>query len=222
MAQDLDGTLWIGTDEGIFLIPSTVDFASSDRCERVIIGRNDGTQLGDYLLENEKIQSIVVDGANRKWIGTATSGVFLLSEDGQETIEHFTTENSPLLSNTILSIAIQKSTGEVFIGTGDGLMSYMSDAVPAEEDFSQIYAYPNPVHPNYRGYVVIKGLMDDTEVRIVDASGNLLKTLEGLGGEVVWDMTNAMGARVASGVYTAICNTKDGAAYGTTKILVIN
>lgn len=222
MAQDLDGTLWIGTDEGIFLIPSTIDFASSDRCERVIIGRNDGTQLGDYLLENEKIQSIVVDGANRKWIGTATSGVFLLSEDGQETIEHFTTENSPLLSNTILSIAIQKSTGEVFIGTGDGLMSYMSDAVPAEEDFSQIYAYPNPVHPNYRGYVVIKGLMADTEVRIVDASGNLLKTLEGLGGEVVWDMTNAMGARVASGVYTAICNTKDGSAYGTTKILVIN
>lgn len=222
MAQDLDGTLWVGTDEGLFLIPSTVDFTTSDRCERVIIARNDGTLLADYLLDNEKIYSIVVDGANRKWVGTATSGIFLLSEDGQETIEHFTSENSPLLSNTILSIAIQKSTGEVFIGTGDGLMSYMSDAVPAEEDFSHVYAYPNPVHPNYRGYVVVKGLMADSEVRIVDASGNLVKTLQGLGGEVVWDITNAMGARVASGVYTAICNTKDGTAYGTTKILVIN
>ena len=222
MTQDLDGTLWVGTDEGVFLIPSTVDFTSSDRCERIKIGRNDGTQLADYLLDNEKIYSIVVDGANRKWVGTATSGVYLLTEDGLETIEHFTSENSPLLSNTILSIAIQESTGEVFIGTGDGLMSYMSDAVPAEEDFSQIYAYPNPVHPNYMGYVVIKGLMADSEVRIVDASGNLVKMLQGLGGEVVWDITNAMGSRVASGVYTAICNTKDGTAYGTAKILVIN
>lgn len=222
MAQDLNGTIWVGTYEGLFLIPSTVDFANSDRCERVLIRRNDGTDLADYLLDNEKINSIVVDGANRKWIGTATSGVFLLSEDGTETIEHFTSENSPLLSNTILSIAIQESTGEVFIGTSDGLMSYMSDAVPAQEDFSNIYAYPNPVHPNYKGYVVIKGLMADTEVRIVDASGNLVKSLQGLGGEVIWDVTNTRGERVASGIYTAICNTKDGKAYGATKVMIMN
>ena len=222
MAQDLNGTIWVGTYEGLFLIPSTVDFANSDRCERVLIRRNDGTDLADYLLDNEKINSIVVDGANRKWIGTATSGVFLLSEDGTETIEHFTSENSPLLSNTILSIAIQESTGEVFIGTSDGLMSYMSDAVPAQEDFSNIYAYPNPVHPNYKGYVVLKGLMADTEVRIVDASGNLVKSLQGLGGEVIWDVTNTRGERVASGIYTAICNTKDGKAYGATKVMIMN
>ena len=222
LAQDLDGALWVGTNEGLFLIPPTVDYATSDRCERVIIRRNDGTDLADYLLDKEKINSIVVDGANRKWIGTATSGVFLLSPDGIETIEHFTVENSPVLSNTILSIAIQESTGEVFIGTGDGLMSYMSDAIPVEEDFTNIYAYPNPVHPNYKGYVVIKGLMADTEVRIVDANGNLVKVLEGLGGEVVWDVTNAVGERVASGIYTAICNTKDGKAHGTTKVMIMN
>lgn len=222
LAQDLDGALWIGTNEGLFLIPSTIDFAMSDRCERVIIPRNDGTNLADYLLDNEKITSIVVDGANRKWIGTATSGVFLLSEDGLETIEHFTTEDSPLLSNTILSIAIQESTGDVFIGTGEGLMSYMSDAVPAAENFTDIYAYPNPVHPTYKGYVVIKGLMANTEVRIVDASGNLVKVLTGLGGEVLWDVTNTSGNRVASGVYTAICNTTNGGGHSTTKILIMN
>lgn len=222
LAQDLDGVLWVGTNEGLFLIPSKVDFATSDRCERVIIPRNDGTNLADYLLDKEKITSIVVDGANRKWIGTANSGVFLLSADGLETIEHFTTEDSPLLSNTILSIAIQESTGEVFIGTGEGLMSYMSDAIPASENFSGIYAYPNPVHPTYKGYVVIKGLKANTEVRIVDASGNLVKVLTGLGGEVLWDMTNTQGSRVASGVYTVICNSKDGKAYGTTKVLIIN
>ena len=164
-------------------------------------------------MDKEKITSIVVDGANRKWIGTANAGVFLLSEDGLETIEHFTVENSPLLSNTILSIAILETTGEVFIGTGEGLMSYMSDALPTEDDFTSIYAYPNPVHPNYKGEVVIKGLMTDTQVRILDASGNLVKVLTGLGGEVIWDITNTAGERVASGIYTAICNTADGKAY---------
>lgn len=222
LAQDLDGVLWVGTNEGLFLIPPTIDFATSDYCERVIIPRNDGTNLADYLLDNEKITSIVVDGANRKWIGTANSGVFLLSADGLETVEHFTVDNSPLLSNTILSIAIQESTGEVYIGTSDGLMSYMSDAVPAKDNFSDIYIYPNPVHPTYKGYVVIKGLMANTEVRIVDASGNLVKVLQGLGGEVLWDVTNTTGNRVASGVYTAICNTSDGGAYGTAKVLIIN
>ena len=222
MAQDHDNTIWVGTNAGLFLIPATIDFTTSNRCERVIIGRNDGTQLGDYLLDNEQINHIVVDGANRKWIATATSGVFLLSPNGEETIEHFTTENSPLSSNNVLSIAILESTGEVFFGTSQGLVSYMSDAIEPAKNFSDIYAYPNPVHPNYRGVVTIRGLMANTEVRIVDASGNLVTTIQGNGGEAVWDMTNAQGSRVASGIYTALCNTQDGAAHSTVKIMVMN
>ena len=222
MAQDHDNTIWVGTNAGLFLIPATIDFTTSNRCERVIIGRNDGTQLGDYLLDNEQINHIVVDGANRKWIATATSGVFLLSSNGEETIEHFTTENSPLSSNNVLSIAILESTGEVFFGTSQGLVSYMSDAIEPAKNFSDIYAYPNPVHPNYHGVVTIRGLMANTEVRIVDASGNLVTTIQGNGGEAVWDMTNAQGSRVASGIYTALCNTQDGAAHSTVKIMVMN
>ena len=222
MAQDHDNTIWVGTNAGLFLIPATIDFTTSNRCERVIIGRNDGTKLGDYLLNNEQINHIVVDGANRKWIATATSGVFLLSSNGEETIEHFTTENSPLSSNNVLSIAILESTGEVFFGTSQGLVSYMSDAIEPAKNFSDIYAYPNPVHPNYHGVVTIRGLMANTEVRIVDASGNLVTTIQGNGGEAVWDMTNAQGSRVASGIYTALCNTQDGAAHSTVKIMVMN
>lgn len=222
MAQDHDNTVWVGTNAGLFLIPATIDFTTSNRCERVIISRNDGTQLGDYLLDNEQINHIVVDGANRKWIATATSGVFLLSPNGEETIEHFTTENSPLSSNNVLSIAILESTGEVFFGTSQGLVSYMSDAIEPAKNFSDIYAYPNPVHPNYHGVVTIRGLMANTEVRIVDASGNLVTTIQGNGGEAVWDMTNAQGSRVASGIYTALCNTQDGAAHSTVKIMVMN
>ena len=222
MTQDRDNTMWVGTNKGLFLIPATIDFTTSNRCERVIIGRNDGTQLGDYLLDNEQINHIVVDGANRKWIATATSGVFLLSSNGEETIEHFTSENSPLPSNNVLSIAIQESTGEVFFGTSQGLVSYMSDAIEPAKNFSDIYVYPNPVHPNYHGVVTIRGLMANTEVRIVDASGNLVTTIQGNGGEAVWDMTNAQGSRVASGIYTALCNTQDGAAHSTVKIMVMN
>lgn len=222
LAQDRDNTMWVGTNKGLFLIPATIDFTTSNRCERVIIGRNDGTQLGDYLLENEQINSIVVDGGNRKWIGTASSGVFLLSPNGEETIEHFTSENSPLPSNNVLSIAIQESTGEVFFGTGQGLVSYMSDAIEPATDFNEIYAYPNPVHPNYKGLITIRGLMANTQVRIVDANGNLVTNIPSNGGEAIWDMTNAQGDRVATGIYTILCNTADGSGHGTTKILIMN
>ena len=230
LAQDNDGAIWVGTNEGVFCIPASVDFATSNRCEQVIIPRNDGSQLGDYLLDKEQINCIVVDGNNRKWIGTATSGVYLLDIQKSiensgwdvETVAHFTTANSLLPSDNVLSISIQESTGEVFMGTGAGLVSYMSDAVEPAENFDNLYAYPNPVRPTYKGYITIKGIMEDSEVRITDASGNLVKLIRGNGGEVVWDGTNTVGKRVASGIYTAICNTTDGQGHGTVKILIMN
>ena len=230
IAQDKSNSLWIGTSSGILTIPYYTDFTTSNQCKRVTIPRNDGTSLVDYLLEKEQINAIAVDGANRLWVGTAGSGVFLLKPIGDisdlsytvETVAHFTTENSILPSNDILSIAIQESSGEVFIGTGNGLVSYMSDATKTENNFDNIYAYPNPVHPTYQGHITIRGLMSNTEVRIVDASGNMVKLIEGTGGSAVWDGTNIHGQRVASGVYTAICNTKSGNGHGTVKILIIN
>jgi hypothetical protein len=230
IAQDQSSTLWVGTSSGIFAIPASVDFANSNQCKRVVIPRNDGTGLGDYLLDNEQINAIAIDGANRLWVGTASSGIYLLNQVGSiddgdytvETIAHFTTENSILPTNEIISIAIQKSTGEVFIGTGGGLVSYMSDATQSEESFDNLYVYPNPVHPNYQGYITFKGMMDDTEVRIVDASGNLVKIIQSTGGSAVWDATNASRQRVASGVYTALCNTKSGKGHGAVKVLIMN
>lgn len=229
VAQDHEHTLWVGTSSGIFAIPYSVDFTSSNRCVRVVIPRNDGSQLGDYLLDNEQVNAIAVDGANRLWVGTANSGLFLLQPVGDitninyytvETVSHFTAENSMLPSNEVISLAIQESTGELFIGTGAGLVSYMSDATMPHESFDQLYAYPNPVRPSYEGYITITGMMSDTEVRILDAAGHLVKLLTATGGSAVWDGTNAHGHRVASGVYTALCNTPSG--HGTTKILIMN
>lgn len=230
IAQDQSSTLWVGTSSGIFAIPASVDFANSNQCKRVVIPRNDGSGLGDYLLDNEQINAIAIDGANRLWVGTASSGIYLLRpigaiDDADYTVEteyHFTTDNSILPSNEIISIAIQESTGEVFIGTGGGLVSYMSDATQLEENFDNLYVYPNPVYPTYEGYITFKGMMDDTEVRIVDASGNLVKIIQSTGGSAVWDATNAYGQRVASGVYTALCNTKTGNNHGSVKVLIMN
>lgn len=230
IAQDRFHTIWVGTSAGIFAIPSSVDFTRSNACKRVVIPRNDGSGLGDYLLDNEQINAIAVDGANRLWVGTATSGIYLLNPVGNiddptytmETVAHFTTDNSIMPSNEVISIAIQKSTGEVFIGTGGGLVSYKSDATEPNSDFSEVYAYPNPVHPTYQGYITITGIMDATEVRILDSGGNLVRTLQGKGGTAVWDGKNAHGQRVASGVYTALCNTRTGKEHGVTKILIMN
>ncbi len=230
IAQDGYHTLWIGTSSGIVVIPAAYDFTSSNRCIRVVIPRNDGTMLGDYLLDNEQVNDIQIDAANRLWVATATSGVYLLKQVGDildphytvETVAHFTTENSILPSNNVLSIAIHPHSGEVFFGTGAGLVSYMSDATRPADDFSTLYAYPNPVVPSYQGQVMFQGTIDQSVVRIVDASGQVIRVVESQGGTAVWDMKNTLGKRVSTGVYTAICHSADGVQYGSTKVLIIN
>ena len=222
LAQDANNDIWLGTPAGIIIIPSSEDFFTSNTCYRIKIPRNDGTNLADYLLGTEQINCIAVDGANRKWIGTETSGLYLMSADGLTTEAHFTTENSLLPSNAILSIAINPTTGEVFVGTGNGIASYRSDASAPQDNFSNAYAYPNPVRPNYQGVITISGLMENTTVNIVDAGGNLICKTRSNGGIAVWDGKNQQGERASSGVYTALCNAGDGKNHTVVKILVIN
>ena len=216
-AQDHTNRIWIGTEKGLIIIPSDVDFFTSNSCKRIIIPRNDGTNLGDYLLGNEQINCLAVDGGDRMWIGTATSGLYLI-EDDTITVAHFTSDNSLLPSNTIQSIAINPTTGEVFVGTDKGIASYRSDASEAQEDMSCAYAYPNPVPPHYSGVISITGLMDNTVVNIVDAGGNLVCKTRSHGGTAVWDGKDAYGNRATPGIYTALCNAEDG--HTVVKILI--
>ena len=217
-AQDHSNRIWIGTEKGIILIPSSVDFFTSNACRRIIIPRNDGTGLGDYLLGEEQINCMAVDGGNRLWIGTANSGLYVM-EDDTITVAHFTESNSLLPSNYILSIAIMPETGEVFVGTDRGIASYRSDASEPRKDMSNVYAYPNPVRPNYGGMISITGLMDNTVVNIVDAGGNLVCKTKSHGGTAVWDGKLPDGRRATPGVYTALCNANGG--HAVVKILVI-
>ncbi len=223
IAEDNNGTMWVGTNEGPIVFHN-IDEVTNDHylCSRIIIPRNDGTSTGDFLLEKEKIKAIAIDGANRKWIGTESSGLYLLSEDGKETIHHFTTENSPLTSNKILSLAINPVTGEVFIGTGKGLISYQSDAAQSSNSFDNLHIYPNPIRENYDGLITIAGLMENSLVKIMDIAGNLIAELKSNGSLAIWDGNNKYGQKVSTGVYLAICTSEDGTKSATKKILIIN
>ena len=221
--QDKNGVIWVGTDVGPFLFNNLSNVYSSDyTCSRVKIPRNDSTNLADYLLVGENIKSIAIDGANRKWLGTKSSGVYLMSENGQQTIQHFTTSNSPLLSNDILSIAINPSTGEVFFGTAQGIVSYQSDASNAGSTFGDVYAYPNPVRQGFTGVITITGLVLNTQVKITDISGNLVCQTVSNGSIATWDGKDVHGRKVNTGIYLAICVNSDGTLSTITKILVIN
>jgi ligand-binding sensor domain-containing protein len=222
-AKDLDGEVWVGTDKGVavFYSPENIFISGADYdAQRILVPRNDGSGLADYLLETELITSIAVDGANQKWIGTERAGLFLFSEDGLDQLEHFTAENSPLLSNNITSISINKK-GEVFIGTAEGIISYKGTATPPNPPGSKVYAYPNPVRENFTGLVAIVGLVNNSYVKITDSYGNLVYQTKSEGGQAVWDGLNFNGEKVATGIYMVFAVTEDKSEKVVTKILVI-
>ncbi|MDO9152975.1 MAG: T9SS type A sorting domain-containing protein [Paludibacter sp.] len=223
ISQDKNGVIWLGTEQGPLLFYNTSKaFDAGYTCSRVKIPRNDGTNQADYLLAGERIKAIAIDGANRKWLGTESSGVYLMSENGQETIQHFTASNSPLLSNNILSIAINPVTGEVFFGTSQGIVSYQSDAANASGAFGNVYAYPNPVREGYNGVITITGLVNNTQVKITDLNGNLICSTSSNGSIATWNGKDIHGRKVSSGIYLAICASEDGTQSTITKIMVIN
>ncbi|OFY93117.1 MAG: hypothetical protein A3K10_03480 [Bacteroidetes bacterium RIFCSPLOWO2_12_FULL_31_6] len=220
IAIDLNGEIWLGTNEGIgvFYNPSAV-FDENITAEPIYIQQDGQTQI---LLETETVTAIAIDGANRKWIGTQNSGVFLMSEDGTEEIEHFTTENSPLFSNNIFSIVINQKTGEIYFGTEKGLISYKGTATEADDDFNNIFVYPNPVKPDFTGTIAIRGLVKDTDVRITDISGNIVYQTKSLGGQAIWDGKDFYGNKVQTGVYMVFNGSPEGDKKAAAKILFIH
>ncbi|MCF8228570.1 MAG: T9SS type A sorting domain-containing protein [Bacteroidales bacterium] len=223
LTPDQDGEIWIGTDDGIAVIytPENIFRGGNFDAQRIIIPRNDGSGLGDILLENEVITCITVDGDNNKWIGTDNAGVFLVSEDGMEEIYHFSAEDSPLFADLINDIAINEE-GEVFIGTANGIISFRAESAPAQPVLNDVYAYPNPVHSSFTGKIGIKGLVKDADVKITDISGNLVYKTRSQGGQAVWDGNNFEGKRARTGVYLVFITNEDGSETEVTKILFVN
>jgi len=221
---DREGNVWVATDAGPFVITASMIANGDNYFNQIIVPRNDGSGYGDYLLSGVPITSIAIDGAGRKWFGTSNNGVYLISADNMTQVEHFTADNSTLLSDNVEAIAINPDNGEVFFGTASGLCSYMSGVSrPAEEMTKDgVYAYPNPVRPDYEGVITITGLTLDADIKIVTVNGTLVNEGRSTGGTYSWDGRDGSGRRVASGIYMVQTATSDGSKGTVCKIAVVN
>jgi ligand-binding sensor domain-containing protein len=220
IAIDAKSQLWIGTAKGLRVLSNVGNFQSDNQLKSsAIIILEDN--LAQELLYEQFIMKIVVDGANNKWIGTADSGVFMISPNGQETKYHFTTSNSPLPSNTISDISINAVTGEVFIATTKGLVSFKGLATGANLDLNNVKVFPNPVRPEYDGTVKISGLLNKANIKITDITGNLVYETTSEGGTIEWDTTAFGNYKVASGVYMIFISAQDGIETKVKKVMIV-
>ena len=221
MAVDHDGELWIGTDEGLVVLYSPSNLFNGGTIDaRPILFEEDG--VVQKLLDQTPITSIVVDGGNRKWIGTRGAGLFLVSDDGLRTLHHFTEANSPLSSNTIISVGVDPTSGEVLISTDAGLIGFRGDATPAYQGSSaELTTYPNPVRPGYDGPVIITGIPQNGRVKITDVSGALVYESEAQGGTVQWSTTKIAGDKAPSGVYIIYAMDNMGLVTAQDKVLIV-
>lgn len=221
LAIDINGEMWIGTDQGIAVHANPTQAIKGNttltRPQIEIDGAN------DYLLSSERISCIFVDGGNRKWVGTANSGVYLISGSTPlQQLQHFNVDNSPLPSNTITAITINQSTGEVFFATPNGLVSFLSDATIGAAKQEELAIFPNPVRKDYDGEIRIQKLTANVHVRITDIDGNLVFSTTANGGTAVWNGYNWKGERAATGVYFVYVSNDDGSETRVGKLMFIN
>ncbi len=219
IAKDLDGSVWIGTDEGVGVIYNPEDVFTGNSFDAVK-PKVEIDGYVEYLLSSEAVTAIAIDGANRKWFGTERGGLFLMSADGTDQIKHFTKSNSPLFSDHITSIAISE-TGMVFIGTPNGIISYKGSATPGRENNKDIFIYPNPVTSQYSGPIAIRNLVQDANVKITDINGNLVYETFAEGGNAQWNGRNFDGQKVQTGYYMVFVSNDDGTETIVSKILMI-
>ena len=224
VCEDKEKNIWVGTNIGPFMIKSEEVGQDNVTFYQIKVPRNDGTNYADYLLNDVHISHIAIDGGNRKWFATNGAGVFLISADNLTQIANFKEDNSYLLSNNIYSTAINPKKGEVYFLTEKGLCSYQGDATEPSEEMikDNVYAYPNPVTPDYTGLITITGLTYDADVKITASNGALIAQGRSNGGMFTWDGNDRQGRRVASGIYFVITATSEGKSGTVCKIAVIN
>ncbi len=224
LAADFNNEIWIGTESGFAILYNSDNIFTStsafnaQRIKLSFEGEN------EYLLGKTYITDIEVDGGNRKWFGTANTGIFLLSPDGNEIIQNFTTDNSPLISNVILDMAFNHKTGELFIATDKGLVSYRADASEGDTEYSNVKVFPNPVKPDFNGLITIQGIQYDSDINVTDVAGNLVYKTNSNGGTATWNGKTVNGERVKGGVYLfwTAPNDTDGKGRKVGKVVVVN
>lgn len=219
IVEDLHGNIWIGNDRSIKVVynPGSV-FTKQLAAKNILIKQKGYVQ---NLFEFETINTIAVDGANRKWVGTSQAGVFLLSENGTEQLLHFDQSNSPLLSDNVVDIVIDQESGEVFFGTTAGIISYRGTATEGKKNYDECLVFPNPVRETWQGPITVKGLKFKSLCKIVDSSGKLIWQGYSQGGELVWNGLDFHGNRPKTGVFYVFVSDEDGQDRQVAKFLMI-
>lgn len=224
-AEDRNGRVWFGTNEGIYQFTSPRQAVDpSMRVQKLKIPRNDGTNEADYLAGNDMVFDIAVDTRNRKWLATANSGLVCVNESGNAILQTFDPQNSPLLDNCVLSAWADPSSSDIYVGTLYGLMRFTPTVDSAAGSFDEIMAYPNPVRPEYSGPVYVRGLMENSLVKIADSAGGVVAQGRAENGTFRWDVCDASGCRVRTGVYFVFAsqNASGSSSGAVTKIMVVN
>jgi ligand-binding sensor domain-containing protein len=220
LAKDKNNNIWVGTANGIGIVNNcTPPFTQQAPCDAEIpVVQYD--QYAGFLFAGNNVRTIAVDGANRKWVGT-DDGVWLLSPDAGSIVYRFTVDNSPLPSNRIQKISIDGITGEVYIGTEQGLMSFRSTATEGGTSNENVLVFPNPVPSGFSGTIAIKGLVANADVRITDINGQLVYRTKALGGQAVWNGLDYKGHRPQSGVYLIFSSDTQGEETHTGKVVFL-
>lgn len=220
---DNDSILWLGSEMGVISLDPRQAFDEDFRVNRIKYTKNEGFDDSGVLLDGIHVTWIDADASNNKWISTNTSGVYFVSPDGSEIYKHFDTTNSPLPSDQVYSVSCNRATNSVVMVTPNGVVEYFPDVTPAEDDYSNVYAFPELVKPDFTGMVTIKGLMANSNVVITDIDGNVVKTMVSDGGIALWDVCHDNGVRVDTGIYKIYASQGDTATTGEplTQIAVI-
>ena len=220
IALDKDGKIWVGSQSGIAVFHNTIEVFKGGKyadAQQIVI--DDGEDIG-YLLGNEVVNDIKIDGANRKWVAT-NNGAWLIAEDGQSVLNHFTAENSPLPDNEVNCIGVVPSTGEVFFGTKEGIASFRGDATEAGDLHTNTLVFPNPVHANYDGPITITGLPENATVKITDIAGRVVYEMIANGGTAVWDGYSFSGDKPQTGVYLIFTANEEDEDALVSKLLIV-
>lgn len=215
--SDRNGLIWVGTDNGIGIFNCSGNVFTNS-CDAILPVVENANQTG-FLFQNQRINAIAVDGANRKWVGTS-NGLWLISDDGEKLINYFTAENSKLLSNEIFSLGLNPQTGELYIATSNGICSFMSSATENIENTRKVLVFPNPVPPGYSGVIAVRGLPENSWVKITEINGRLVYQGKSLGGQLVWNGKDSNGRTVSSGVYLVISKDESNQEKALAKIFL--
>ncbi len=220
MAVDRNGQIWVGTEKGlaVFYSPSNILSTNPSDAKQIVVGSGDDV---GYLLGDETINAILVDGGNRKWIASR-SGLWLVSPDGQEILAYYNEDNSPLFTNSITQLGMVESTGELMIATDRGLISLGTGSSKAGDRHGEVKVYPNPVRPGYSGEISVSGLPQDAFVKITDIAGNVVYETRANGGTATWNGLRPDGSRASTGVYLIFSGNSDGSDTFVSKLLIVN